>query len=203
MLFRSNKKILESLTKAGAFDFSGEERASIFARVDSIISAASLAHKDRISGQASLFDEDTDYGSAQTGLNNNTHVEFEPWNEDEILAAERELLGFYVTGHPLNPYRSLFAKGSYKRLSELQDLRENKKYNFMGRIAGVEKMFTKKAGKPFAKLNFEEFTGQTEVMVWSEVFVKSTEVLQTGAVIELLAKVELDSRTEKIGRAHV
>ena len=66
----------------------------------------------------------------------------------------------------------------------------------MGRIAGVEKMFTKKAGKPFAKLNFEEFTGQTEVMVWSEVFVKSTEVLQTGAVIELLAKVELDSRTE-------
>ena len=191
-----NKKILESLTKAGAFDFSGEERASIFARVDSIISAASLAHKDRISGQASLFDEDTDYGSAQTGLNNNTHVEFEPWNEDEILAAERELLGFYVTGHPLNPYRSLFAKGSYKRLSELQDLRENKKYSFMGRIAGVEKMFTKKAGKPFAKLNFEEFTGQTEVMVWSEVFVKSTEVLQTGAVIELLAKVELDSRTE-------
>ena len=94
------------------------------------------------------------------------------------MAAERELLGFYVTGHPLNPYRSLFAKGSYKRLSELQDLRENKKYNFMGRIAGVEKMFTKKAGKPFAKLNFEEFTGQTEVMVWSEVFVKSTEVLE-------------------------
>ena len=56
-------------------------------------------------------------------------------------------------------------------------------------------MFTKKAGKPFAKLNFEEFTGQAGDGM-EEVFVKSTEVLQTGAVIELLAKVELDSRTE-------
>ena len=191
-----NKKILESLTKAGAFDFSEEERASIFSRIDTIISAASLAQKDRVSGQTSLFDEDTDYGSSQTNMFNNVEVEFEPWNEDEILAAERELLGFYVTGHPLDSYREYFSSGNYRRLSELQDLRENKKYSFMGRIAGLEKMFTKKAGKPFAKLNFEEFTGQTEVMVWSEVFVRSTEVLQVGAVIELLGKVELDSRTE-------
>ena len=191
-----NKKILESLTKAGAFDFSEEERASIFSRIDTIISAASLAQKDRVSGQTSLFDEDTDYGSSQTNMFNNVEVEFEPWNEDEILAAERELLGFYVTGHPLDSYRAYFSSGDYRRLSELQDLRENKKYSFMGRIAGLEKMFTKKAGKPFAKLNFEEFTGQTEVMVWSEVFVRSTEVLQVGAVIELLGKVELDSRTE-------
>ena len=191
-----NKKILESLTKAGAFDFSGEERASIFSRIDTIISAASLAQKDRVSGQASLFDEDTDYGSSQTNMFNDVEIEFQPWNEDEILAAERELLGFYVTGHPLDSYRSHFSSGNYRRLSELQDLRENKKYSFMGRIAGLEKMFTKKAGKPFAKLNFEEFTGQTEVMVWSEVFLRSTEVLQVGAVIELLGKVELDSRTE-------
>ena len=191
-----NKKILESLTRAGAFDFSGEERARIFARVDSIISAASLAHKDRVSGQGSLFDEDTDYGSTPNGSLDDSHVDYEPWSEDVILAAERELLGFYVTGHPLDSYRSLFSSDKYKRLSELQDLKEHKKYNFMGRIAGVEKMFTKKAGKPFAKLNFEEFTGQTEVMVWSEVFVKSTEVLQVGKVIELLAKVEIDSRSE-------
>tara|TARA_B100001057_G_scaffold151193_2_gene151134 strand:+ start:6916 stop:10449 length:3534 start_codon:yes stop_codon:yes gene_type:complete len=191
-----NKKILESLTRAGAFDFSGEERARIFARVDSIISAASLAHKDRVSGQGSLFDEDTDYGSTANGSLDNSQVDYEPWSEDVILAAERELLGFYVTGHPLDSYRSLFSSDKYKRLSELQDLKEHKKYNFMGRIAGVEKMFTKKAGKPFAKLNFEEFTGQAEVMVWSEVFIKSTEVLQVGAVIELLAKVEIDSRSE-------
>ena len=133
-----NKKILESLTKAGAFDFSEEERASIFSRIDTIISAASLAQKDRVSGQTSLFDEDTDYGSSQTNMFNNVEVEFEPWNEDEILAAERELLGFYVTGHPLDSYRAHFSSGNYRRLSELQDLRENKKYSFMGRIAGLE-----------------------------------------------------------------
>ena len=142
------------------------------------------------SGQGSLFDEDTDYGSTANGSLDNSQVDYEPWSEDVILAAERELLGFYVTGHPLDSYRSLFSSDKYKRLSELQDLKEHKKYNFMGRIAGVEKMFTKKAGKPFAKLNFEEFTGQAEVMVWSEVFVKSTEVLQVGAVIEFVEMVD-------------
>ena len=66
----------------------------------------------------------------------------------------------------------------------------------MGRIAGVDRRYTKKAGKPFAILTFEGFTGQSEVMVWPEVFERSNELLQVGAVIELNAKVEIDSRSD-------
>jgi DNA polymerase-3 subunit alpha len=191
-----NKKILESLTRAGAFDFSGEERAHLFARIDLIIAAASTAQKDRIAGQTSLFAEDMDFGSAPVNLSSNHTIEYEPWTEEEILSSERELLGFYVTGHPLDSYRPLFNKQKYKRLSELQDLKERRKYDFMGRIAGVDRRYTKKAGKPFAILTFEGFTGQSEVMVWPEVFERSNELLEVGSVIELQAKVEIDSRSD-------
>ena len=191
-----NKKILESLTRAGAFDFSKEERAHLFARIDLIIAAASTAQKDRIAGQTSLFEEDMDFGSAPVNLSYNNKIEYEPWTEEEILSSERELLGFYVTGHPLDSYRQIFNKDKYKRLSELQDLKERRKYDFMGRIAGVDRRYTKKAGKPFAILTFEGFTGQSEVMVWPEVFERSNELLQVGAVIELNAKVEIDSRSD-------
>jgi DNA polymerase-3 subunit alpha len=75
----------------------------------------------------------------------------------------------------------------------LQDLKGSRKYDFAGRIVEVEKRFTKQAGKPFAIITFEEFTGQAEVMVWNEVFEKFTDLLEVGRVIVLTAKVELDS----------
>ncbi|MED5586744.1 MAG: DNA polymerase III subunit alpha [Verrucomicrobiota bacterium] len=188
-----NKKNLESLVRAGAFDFSGEDRARLFSRLENIMAAASSAQKDRIAGQVSLFGDDADFGSAPEPSLSSGEVAFEPWSQDEILSAERELLGFYVTGHPLDAYRSSILSGKYRRLSELQELKESRKYDFAGRIASVEKRFTKKAGKPFAILSFEEFTGHTEVMVWSEVFEKSTAMLEVGKVVVLTAKVEMDS----------
>jgi DNA polymerase-3 subunit alpha len=187
-----NKKNLESLIRAGTFDSSGEERASLFARRETIIAAASSAQRDRVSGQVSLFGEDADFGSAPAPSLGGGELSFVPWSKDEILAAERELLGFYVTGHPLDAYRSVVTSDKYRRLSELQDLKESRKYNFAGRIAVVEKRFTKR-GNPFAIVTFEGFTRQAEVMVWSEVFEKSTDLLEVGRVVILTAKVELDT----------
>jgi len=191
-----NKKNLESLVRAGAFDSSGEERARLFSRLENIMAAASSAQKDRLAGQVSLFGEDADFGAAPEPSLSSGDLPFVPWSKDEILSAERELLGFYVTGHPLDAYRPVIASGKYRRLSDLQELKESRKYDFAGRISAVDKRFTKKAGKPFAILSFEEFTGQTEVMVWSEVFEKSTDLLEVGKVIVLTAKVELDSMSD-------
>ena len=188
-----NKKNLESLVRAGAFDFSGEDRARLFSRLENIMAAASSAQKDRLAGQVSLFGDDADFGSAPEPSIGAGEIAFVPWSQDEILSAERELLGFYVTGHPLDAYRSSILSGKYRRLSELQELKESRKYDFAGRIAAVDKRFTKKAGKPFAILSFEEFTGHTEVMVWSEVFEKSIAMLEVGKVVVLTAKVEMDS----------
>ncbi len=192
-----NKKILESLTRAGAFDFTGEARAALFARLESVIASATSAQRDRASGQTSLFGDDADFGSAPAPTPGTLDaLPFEPWTQDEILAAERELLGFYVSGHPLDAYHSLITSSKYKNVADIQDLKERRKYDFAGRLAVVEKRFTKKAGKPFAILTFEDFTGQAEVMVWPEAFDKSVDLLVTGNVVVIHAKVEVDDRSE-------
>src|SRR5205823_8242153 len=91
----ANRKMLESLIKAGAFDFLGRERAELFACVDEALSASAVAQRDRLAGQVSLFDDP----SASVASRKRTVAH---WTEHEKLSYEKELLGFYVSGHPLD-----------------------------------------------------------------------------------------------------
>src|SRR6266571_1515018 len=97
----ANRKMLESLIKAGAFDFLGRERAELFACIDEALSASAAAYRDRVAGQVSLFDEKTAPATSRKRL-------ITPWSEHEKLSYEKELLGFYVSGHPLDAYVDLF-----------------------------------------------------------------------------------------------
>src|SRR5207249_9221526 len=84
----ANRKMLESLIKAGAFDFLGRERAELFACIDEALSASAAAYRDRVAGQVSLFDEKTAPTTSRKRL-------ITPWSEHEKLTYEKELLGFY------------------------------------------------------------------------------------------------------------
>ncbi len=191
-----NRKILENLIKAGAFDFTKEERPHLFARLEQVLSAASAAQKDRQSGQVSLFgDMDMDFG-APPAASVEAALDVETWTKDQMLADEKELLGFYVTGHPLDAYRGHLESDRYRKLSDLEGLKDGKKYPFAGSIAVLETRYTKKGSKPFAIMRLEDLTGQTEVMVWSETYTASQAILVKGNVIEITAKVETDSRSE-------
>ena len=98
-----NKKILESLIRCGAFDFTGCARAEMFAQIDAVMAGAAISHRDRATGQASMFD-DFQAGSSQTAEGKvKVRTPWTPWGEAEELAHEKELLGFYVTGHPAQP----------------------------------------------------------------------------------------------------
>ena len=193
-----NKKILESLIRCGAFDFDGEDRARMIARIDQVTAAAASAQKDRASGQVSLFgDMEVDFGAPPEELDADGEViQVAPMGKDEMFNAEKELLGFYVTGHPLDAYAGAIAAGKFKKLGELEQLRDGKKYDFAGSISTLDMRYTKKGGKPFAIMTLEDFTGQTEVMVWNETWVKVNEILAKGAVVKMNAKVETDSRSE-------
>lgn len=194
-----NKKILENLIRAGAFDFTGVSRARLTSRVENVIAAAASAHKDRQSGQVSLFgDMDVDFGaapmpSAAVMEGNEPVVE---WSADQMLADEKELLGFYVSGHPLDAYAGTLLSGNYKTFADLQSLKDGKKFKFGGSISTCDMRYTKKGAKPFAILTIEDFTGQVEVMVWNETFQNCSEHLIKGNVIELTGKVETDSRSD-------
>jgi len=204
-----NKRVLESLIRAGAFDFTGEERASMFARVDTIIASASSTQKDREAGQGSLFDM-MDLAAAPTKLaaGEAERAVVEPWNQEQLLADEKELLGFYVSGHPLKPWREVLEGEKFSRLGQIEELemaRKNKegwwegpRYSFGVLVQDVEQRFSKTSGNPFAIIRMEDFTGSLETMIVGKSYerVQSAGLLQKGAVIELVARVEHDDRTD-------
>ena len=186
-----NRKTLENLIRAGAFDFIGVDRAELFARIDQALAAGASVQKDKASGQVSLSG-DFDLGPAPKPTRE--AVSYTPWTLAEKLSYEKELLGFYVTGHPLDAYRDLINGSKYVALRELTGHEDKSTVQVAGTISAAEKKFTKKEGKPFAILCLEDFTGQAEVMVWGEVYAKAARHLEKGKIVAISAK--LDRREE-------
>ncbi len=180
----ANRKSIESLVKAGAFDFLGRDRAEMFACIEETLGAAASSHRDRASGQVSLFDD-----LPPPNVARRPH-EFVLWTEREKLAFEKELLGFYVTGHPLDAYAPLFASGKYQAIVSLGEVNDRASFTVAGAIAQVDRKFTKKEGKPFAVVWLEDLTGTLEVVLWNETYVPVSHALEFGTVIAIRGMVD-------------
>jgi DNA polymerase-3 subunit alpha len=99
------------------------------------------------------------------------------------MSYEKELLGFYVTGHPLDAYAALLSDGRYQTIASLNGLADRASFRIGGAIVQVDKKFTKKEGKPFAVVWLEDLTSTLEVVLWNEVYVKLADSLVLGRVI--------------------
>jgi len=186
----ANRKMLESLIKAGAFDFTGRDRAELFGCIEDALASSAALQRDRVAGQVSLFDEQTHAATATR------RQSIKPWNEHEKLSFEKELLGFYVSGHPLDAYADLFAAKNYRSIASLGELDDRAQFKIGGAIVEVEKKFTKREGKPFAVVWLEDLMDVLEVVVWNEVYLKVSDILVPGRVVEL--KATLDRRDEML-----
>ena len=178
-----NRKILESLVKCGAFDSFRKSRAQLFADLDRAMSSAALVHRDRASGQEGFFDT-LDALPERTAPSS-----VEPWPRNEMLAYERELLGFYLSGHPLEPYAGHFDGRKITSISAAQQIDASSTVRLAGIVCSVEKKFTKKDGKPFAVVVLEDFTGQIELTVWDDVFSQHQSLLSPGSVVAISARL--------------
>jgi DNA polymerase-3 subunit alpha len=110
------------------------------------------------------------------------------------------LLGFYVTGHPLDKFRGVIDSEKFNKLGALDSLDINnprERFPFAGMIRTVEGKTTK-AGKPFGVITIEDFTGSAEVLLWGESFVPARDsgLLVPGNVIRMRAAVQVDDRTQ-------
>ena len=188
----ANRRVIESLIRCGAFDFTKIDRAVLFATVEATLASAASAHRDKASGQVSLFDM-FEAAPAATTLAELPHVE--PWSQAERLNAEKELLGFYVTGHPLDSWRETLENGGYVSVAAMHGIEDKTIIDAAGMITTVEKRFTKKENKPYAICQMEDLTGQAEIMIWPETFAKVHSLLEVGKVLVITAK--LDKREEK------
>ena len=185
----ANRKLIESLVKAGAFDFAGRDRAEMFDCIEESLAASAAAHRDRAAGQVSLFADETHLPPARKRA-------VKPWSEHEKLSYEKELLGFYVSGHPLDAHVDLIAAKNFQRITSLFEMEDRATFKVVGAITQIDRKFTRREGKPFAVVWIEDLTGTLEVMIWNEVYVQVADALATGRVIAIQGTI--DTRGESI-----
>jgi DNA polymerase-3 subunit alpha len=175
-----NKRALESLITAGAFDSTAGHRAQLAAAVDSAVSYGQALQEERKRGQTSLF------GGGSTGATISPLApappEVPPWDRSTILSKEKEILGFYISGHPLHKYEGELKTFATHTTDALLEVADGKLVSVGGIVTGVKTNVDKKGGR-MAFVNIEDFTGSVEVIVFSDLFGKREPILQPDAMI--------------------
>jgi DNA polymerase-3 subunit alpha len=162
-----NKRVFEALVCAGALDGLGGHRAQYLAALDTAISGALLKQQEREHGQFGLgfFGENPDdkNGAAQKQMLPNLPA----WSEGERLTREKEILGFYVSGHPLEPFSAEAEIFGTHKIAELGAWTPEP-ITLACVVTAVKKQISKRSGAEFARLTLEDFSGSSEVLVFPE-----------------------------------
>ncbi len=189
-----NRKILEGLIKCGACDCLGLTRATQFAMIDRTLARAASIIGDRQRGQSSLFGtlEDKSAFKAESVVN------LPEWPEHELLAHEKELLGFYVTGHPLTPFASILEKYSLANTTTLAQVPARTLTRIGGMVAAVQNGVSKRSGKPYAMVTVEDLEGSVQVLCFNENFDKFRELLAINKPVFVIGEVNNDEDKPKM-----
>jgi DNA polymerase-3 subunit alpha len=189
-----NKKSLEALSLAGAFDsFEGITRSMFFAPdkdgqtlVEKLIRYGNSFNSGSETNQASLFGEDSEAQISEPPL-----PKVEPWGQLEQLAKEKEVVGFYISGHPLDQYKLLIQHVAKQTLPELADLKllDGKDVTVAGIITTVQHR-TSKTGKPFGTFAMEDYMGSFEFILFGDDYIKFRNYLSEGLQVCVRAKVQ-------------
>jgi DNA polymerase-3 subunit alpha len=160
-----NKRVFEALIFAGALDAFDGHRAQLAAILDKALQEASLQQEEEASGQVSMF------GSQALG-DPRTHAPLTlpnvpPWSESERLAKEKEILGFYTSGHPLDPFRTEAELFATHKVADLTGWNADP-MTLAVVVTNIKRQLSKRTGSEFARLTIEDFSGSAEVMIFPE-----------------------------------
>lgn len=188
-----NRRVLESLIAAGAMDSLQGHRAQQLAALDLALKAAQRTQEERQRGQISLFGT-SQVDTVLTGQEQELPA-VDPWPDAEKLAQERELLGFYISGHPLDPYaRDLRLLTTLT--SELGQLQDGAPLRVGGLVTRVAR-HSDRNNQPYAFITVEDAAGAAEVAFFSEVYATHQDLVQPGAA--LLVEGRLTQRNGRTG----
>jgi DNA polymerase-3 subunit alpha len=189
----------EALVRAGAFDGTGENRGTVLAGLDAAMAEGTRAADDRRSGQGALF------GVADTGVEEPEQAEAprggaSAWSRAEVLRAEQEVLGFYLSGHPLEEKAGLFGILSTASARDVERLAGGAEVTIGGLIVGLRETLTK-AGRKMARFRLEDLTGGVPVICFPKSYEQYKPLLHEDSVVLVRAKVE--ERADDAGGASV
>ncbi len=166
-----NRRVLESLIKAGAFDSLGGTRAGLLSGLDQDMEAGQRSQRDREEGQGSLFGGEAFGGSgnakAASAAPSASAAQVPEWPREELLAAEKEVLGFYLSGHPLDEYREIAARLKTVSASELATRPAASRVLLLGLVGAMTENSTK-SGNRMAFATLELVDGSVPLTVFPE-----------------------------------
>ncbi|MDP8211856.1 MAG: DNA polymerase III subunit alpha, partial [Candidatus Zapsychrus exili] len=191
-----NHKVMESLIKCGALDSLGVFRSKLMMTLERAIDGGSRSQKEKASGQTTFFDMFGDKSGFQDNYDDLPDIA--EWHKNQILTYERELLGFYISGHPLAYYQveiKEFTDISIKDLSESFDGEEIK---LVGLIEKVKLTNTRKTNERMAILKIADMEGEVEAVVFPSSYEKLSNYLQEGEVVFVSGRITLRDDQAKI-----
>ncbi|MGE4397318.1 MAG: DNA polymerase III subunit alpha [Sulfurimonas sp.] len=157
-----NKRVIESIIKAGGFDRFGFSRKALLDQIEYIVDTAKDASQARKNAIGSLFGDDSEITTVELKLTNSSEYELK-----EILEFEKETLGFYVSGHPLDEFREKIDELDYTLSSEIESAKDGSYAIFIGKVEEITKKTSKK-GNQFGIVNLMDFHGNIEVMLFAD-----------------------------------
>ncbi|NNN43146.1 MULTISPECIES: DNA polymerase III subunit alpha [Vibrio] len=186
-LKKVNKRVIEKLILAGALDHLGPHRAALMASVDDAVKAASQHHQAEAFGQADMFGVLTD---APEDVEQK-YIQVPPWPEKVWLEGERETLGLYLTGHPINQYLKELNKYTSCRLNDATPTRRDQSLTVAGLVIAARVMTTKR-GNRIGIMTLDDRSGRMEVMLYSDALDRYAELLEKDKILVVSGQVSFD-----------
>ena len=180
-----NRRMVESLIKSGALDSLGAKRSQMLSVLEQALEAGKQYMADKASMQLSLFDMGMDEGES-------TEVELPDlpeFSDLELLAMEKDMLGFFVSGHPLEQYQSILKNMSGLDTERLPNVKTYGQVKLGGVISGLEKKLTKH-GDAMAIFNLEDMQGAVRCVMFPRAYEEYKENLAAGAAVLAVGKVK-------------
>ena len=195
-LRKVNKRVIESLIKCGAFDTLGHYRRQLMEALDSAMEEAQRRQKEALSNQASIFDDLFNSGSGQeTGGGEYKIPDFPEWDRKELLALEKETLGFYISGHPLHGYDDKLRFVTNSDTSTLKNKRDKDTVTIAGVISSLSERLTKKKDV-MCNIVLEDLQGSVDIIFWPDIYKKFYELLHADEPIVISGTIDVQGSGE-------
>jgi DNA polymerase-3 subunit alpha len=184
----SNKRVLEALVKCGALDSLGASRKAMLEQLDQILGWGQKHAADRLAGQGSIFD----LGVGEVESAQERHRPILPpleYEKDELLKLEKEVLGLYVSEHPLHGIREQLRRKTDCTLAGLERRRDGEIVTVGGIVSAVRQLTTKK-GEPMAFVRLDDITGGAEVVVFNSLYAQARELCVTDRILIVKGRID-------------
>ncbi|PKN10414.1 MAG: DNA polymerase III subunit alpha, partial [Deltaproteobacteria bacterium HGW-Deltaproteobacteria-5] len=197
-LRKVNRRVIESLIKCGSFDSLGNNRRQLMECLDQAMEEAQRKQKELLSNQANIFDQMNESGPSKSNGESSFHIPALPeWDRKELLAIEKETLGFYITGHPLHGYKDKLKFVTNVNSATLSSKSDKDTITIAGVISSFSERQTRKKDV-MCNVVLEDLQGSVNLIFWADVYKKFYDLLHADEPVVIQGIMDIGDESSKV-----